>query len=83
MYNKTNINPIYVTEESIRILSRVDYYEPTNILFDKVYALKFDFLHCTVNVYKVYNNLLTNCIQRLFEMRESQYKPRGMYILKK
>lgn len=34
-------------------------------------------------MYKVYNNLLPNCIQRLFEIRESQYGIRGMHMFKK
>ncbi len=34
-------------------------------------------------MYKVYNNLLPNCIQRLFKIRESQYNLRGLYMFKK
>ncbi len=34
-------------------------------------------------MYKMYNNLLPNCIQRLFKIRESQYNLRGLYMFKK
>jgi len=34
-------------------------------------------------MYKVCKNLLPNCVQRLFEIRESQYKLRGMKRFKK
>ncbi len=34
-------------------------------------------------MYKVYKNLLPNCIQRLFKIRENLYNLRGLYMLKK
>lgn len=42
MYNKTNINPV-LQKRAMRTVNQVDYYEPTNILFNKLHALKLDF----------------------------------------
>lgn len=73
-------------KRAIRIVNQVYLCEPTNILFNKLHALKcvdlVDFFTAQ-RMYKVCNNLLSNCIQRLFEMRESQYKLRGIYVFKK
>lgn len=84
---KTNINPIYMLQKrAIRIIKHVDYHEPTNQLFSNLNALKFFDLvnfYTVQTMYKVYSNLLPNCIQRLFEIRESQYGIRGMHMFKK
>ncbi len=71
---------------AVRIVKRVDYYEPTNNLFINLHALIFlDLagLDSLQLMYKMYNNLLPNCIQRLFKIRESQYNLRGLYMFKK
>ncbi len=84
---KTNLNSIYrLQKKAIRIVKRADYYEPTNKLFINLHVLKFvDLvdLYTLQLMYKVYNNLLPNCIQRLFKIRESQYNLRGLYMFKK
>ncbi|HAX73374.1 MAG TPA: hypothetical protein DCY20_07610 [Firmicutes bacterium] len=73
-------------KRAIRIIKNFDYYEPTNKLFNKLHALKFvdlvDFYTAQV-MYKVYNNVLPNCIQRLFTIRGSQYKLRGLCMFNK
>ncbi len=84
---KTNLNAIYrLQKKAVRIVKRVDYYEPTNNLFINLHALNFlDLvdLYSLQLMYKMYNNLLPNCIQRLFKLRESQYNLRGLYMFKK
>ncbi len=84
---KTNLNAIYrLQKKAVRIVKRVDYYEPTNNLFINLHALKsLDLvdLYSLQLMYIIYNNLLPNCIQRLFKLRESQYNLRGLYMFKK
>ncbi len=81
---KTNLNSIYrLQKKAVRIVKRVDYYEPTNNLFINLHAFTFFDLVDLYSLYKIYNNLLPNCIQRLFIIRESQYNLRGLYMFKK
>ncbi len=81
---KTNVNSIYrLQKKAVRIVKRVDYYEHTNNLFINLHALKKNDLvdlYSLQLMYKIYNNLLPNCIQRLFKIRESQYNLRGLYM---
>lgn len=72
-------------KKALRIVKQSDYYAPTNV-FINLRALKFvDLvdLYTAQIMYKVYKNLVPNCVQRLFVIRESQYKLRGMYMFKK
>ncbi len=84
---KTNLNSIYrLQKKAVRIVKSVDYYEPTIHLFINLHAFKFLDLvdiYSLQLMYKVYNNLLPNCIQRLFIIRESQYNLRRLSMFKK
>ncbi len=85
--NEKTLYILYCAQKkAVKIVKRVDYYEPTNNLFINLHALTFlDLagLYSLQLMYKMYNNLLPNCIQRLFKIRESQYNLRGLYMFKK
>lgn len=63
---------IYILQRNaIRIIKGSDYYEQTSARFIKLHALKRSDLvelSTTLILYKAQNNLLLNCIQRLFEI---------------
>ncbi len=72
---KTNLNAIYrLQKKAVKIVKRVDYYEPTNNLFINLHALKFlDLvdLYSLQLMYKIYNNLLPNCMEAVQIKRKS------------
>lgn len=54
-----------IQKRAIGIVTRLDYYEPTNALFTNLHAFKFcDLvdLKTAQIVYKIQNNLLPNCM---------------------
>lgn len=60
--------------------------ESSNALFINAYALNlFDLMNFKIMqlMYKVKNNLLPHCIQRLLKARESQYQLRKIIMFKK
>ena len=81
---KTAIKPIFLLQKkAIRIVSKSDYYAPTNSLFIDLYTLKLQDiveLNTAIIMYKAYNHLLPTCVQELFHPRESQYDLRGTAI---
>ena len=82
---KTNVNPIFILQKRvIRIIKRAEFREPTNALFIELHALKFwDLvnLQTLLILYKAQNKLLPNCLQKLFETKETKYELRnaGMF----
>ena len=78
---RTSVNPNFISQKrAIRIIKKVDYYEPTNALFINLYTLKFwDIvnLQTLLILYKAHNNLLPASIQRLFETKETKYELRN------
>ena len=84
---KTVINPIFLLQKkAIRIVSKTDYYSPTNPLFIELKTLKLlDLvdLNTALLMYKAHNHLLPVCIQSLFQARDSRYDLRGTAIYKR
>ncbi len=78
---QTIINQIFLLQKrAIRIINRADYREPTNKLFINSQALKFSELvdfKISLLMCKAYNNLLPDCIQKLFQKRQYEYELRG------
>ena len=84
---KTVTNPIFILQKrAIRIINRAEYLEPTNTLFINSNALKFRDLveFKTMQImYKVKNRIVPDCIQKLFQIRQSKYELRGMCMFNK
>ena len=84
---KTTTKPIYMLQKkAIRIINHSDYLSPTNPLFIKTKALKFEDLvelNTAVIMFKAYKNILPTCMQELFKKRESKYALRGTCIYEK
>ena len=70
-------------KKAMRIVNKVDYYEPTNKLFINSKSLKFKELvdfKIAQFMYKINNNMLPNCIQKMFHKRDTKYNLRGTCI---
>ena len=82
---KKHLSNCHTTEESCKNC-KPDNYNPTDALFINLHALKFyDLVNLKTAqiIYKEQNSLLPNCIQRLFEIIESQYELSGIGMSKK
>ena len=81
---KTASNQIYILQKkAMRIVNKVDYYEPTNTLFINSNCLKFgelvDFKIAQL-MFKINNRMLPDGIQKMFHKRETKYELRGTCI---
>ena len=83
---KTAIKPIVLLQKkAIRLVSKSEYYAPTNPLFIDLQTLKLEDLvefSTALIMYKAHNHLLPTCIQELFQPRDCQYELRGTAIFK-
>ncbi len=70
----------------MRFINKVGYNHPPNQLFINANELKFkdlvDFKTAQL-MFKINNNLLPDCIQKMFNLRQSHYSLRGMCIYSK
>ena len=84
---KTITKPILLLQKkAIRIINKADYKQPTNQLFINTYELKFkelvDFKTAQL-MFKINNNMLPDCVQKMFKKRQSYYNFRGVCMFTK
>ncbi len=77
---------LLLQKKAMQLINKVGYNHPTNQSFINANELKFkevvDFKTAQL-MFKINNNLLLDCIQKMFNLRQSHYNLRGMCIYSK